>query len=98
MRQPEGRARARTQYYKYTRVPELAVVLPTYNERDNIGPVLSPLEQALEGLDYEVVIVDDDSDDGTPAVARRLAQSDWRSRVVQGINPRGLASAWVAGM
>jgi dolichol-phosphate mannosyltransferase len=79
-------------------VPELAVVLPTYNERDNIGPVLSALEQALEGLDYEVVIVDDDSDDGTAAVARHLAQSDSRIRVIERINRRGLASACVEGM
>src|SRR5260370_882333 len=98
MRQPEGRATARTQYYKYTRVPELAVVLPTYNERENIRSVLSALEQALEGLDYEVVIVDDDSDDGTAAVARHLAQSDSRIRVIQRINRRGLASACVEGM
>src|SRR5260370_42243697 len=98
MRQPEGRATARTQYYKYTRVPELAVVLPTYNERDNIGPVLSALEQTLQGLDYEVVIVDDDSDDGTAAVARHLAQSDSRIRVIQRINRRGLAAACVEGM
>ena len=79
-------------------MPELAVVLPTYNERDNIGPVLSALEQALEGLDYEVVIVDDDSDDGTAAVARHFAQSDSRIRVIQRINRRGLASACVEGM
>jgi len=85
-------------YYKYTRVPELAVVLPTYNERENIGAVLSALEQALEGLDYEVVIVDDDSDDGTAAEARHLAQSDSRIRVIQRINRRGLASACVEGM
>jgi len=98
MWQPGGRVTARTQYYKYTRVPELAVVLPTYNERDNIGPVLSALEQALEGLDYEVVIVDDDSDDGTAAVARHFAQSDSRIRVIQRINRRGLASACVEGM
>src|SRR5260370_37063825 len=98
MRQPEGRATARTQYYKYTRVPELAVVLPTYNERDNIGPVLTALQQALAGLDYEVVIVDDDSEDGTAAVARHLAQSDSRIRVIQRINRRGLASTCVEGM
>src|ERR1700704_1604211 len=79
-------------------MPELAVVLPTYNERDNIGPVLSALEQALEGLDYEVVIVDDDSDDGTAGVARQLALSDSRIRVIQRINRRGLASACVEGM
>src|ERR1700704_1847306 len=79
-------------------MPELAVVLPTYNERDNIGPVFSALEQALQGLDYEVVIVDDDSDDGTAAVARQLAVSDSRIRVIQRINRRVLASACIEGM
>jgi len=45
----------------------------------------------LDGLDYEVVIVDDDSDDGTAAAARHFAQSDSRIRVIQRINRRGLA-------
>ncbi len=79
-------------------MPELAIVLPTYNERENIGPVLSALQQALEGLDYEVVIVDDDSSDGTAAAARHFARHDSRIRVIQRINRRGLASACVEGM
>jgi dolichol-phosphate mannosyltransferase len=79
-------------------VPDLAVVLPTFNERENVAAVLSALERALEGIDYEVVIVDDDSDDGTAAAARHFAQSDPRIRVLQRINRRGLASACVEGM
>ncbi len=79
-------------------MPELAIVLPTYNERKNLIPILSCLRNALPGIDYEVVIVDDDSADSTAATARFLAQQDDRVRVLQRIGRRGLASAAVEGM
>jgi dolichol-phosphate mannosyltransferase len=79
-------------------MPELAIIVPTYNERKNLIPLMACLREALPGIDYEVVIVDDDSPDSTAAAARSLAQQDGRVRVLQRIGRRGLASAAVEGM
>jgi dolichol-phosphate mannosyltransferase len=79
-------------------VPQLAIIVPTYNERQNLIPLITSLAETLSGIDYEVVIVDDDSLDSTAAAARSLAQHDSRVRVLQRIGRRGLASAAVEGM
>jgi dolichol-phosphate mannosyltransferase len=77
---------------------ELSIIVPTFNERGNLIPLLECLRQALPNIDYEVVIVDDDSPDSTAAMTRTLAQSNPRVRVIQRIGRRGLASAAVEGM
>jgi dolichol-phosphate mannosyltransferase len=77
---------------------ELAVVVPTYNERDNVRPLLDKLEQALAGVSYEVIFVDDDSPDGTADAVRAIGASNPRVRVLQRVNRRGLASASIEGM
>jgi dolichol-phosphate mannosyltransferase len=79
-------------------MPELSIVVPTYKERANLVALLQCLQTALGDLDYEVVIVDDDSPDGTSALARSLAQQDHRVRVIQRIGRKGLSSATVEGM
>lgn len=77
---------------------ELAVVIPTFKERDNIAPVLERLEATLRGVDYEVIFVDDDSPDGTAEAIRAIGIGNPRVRVLQRINRRGLASACIEGM
>lgn len=77
---------------------ELAVVLPTFNERGNIEPVLEKLAGALGGISYEVIFVDDDSPDGTAAAVRDIARNNPRVRVLQRIGRRGLSSACLEGM
>ncbi len=77
---------------------ELAVVIPTFEERDNILLVLRRLAEALESVRYEVIFVDDDSPDGTAAHIRTIARTDSKVRVIQRINRRGLASACVEGL
>jgi dolichol-phosphate mannosyltransferase len=77
---------------------ELAIVLPTYNERANVGPMIAGLERALAGIGWEAIFVDDDSTDGTADEARRLAAADPRVRVIQRIGRRGLAGAAIEGM
>jgi dolichol-phosphate mannosyltransferase len=79
-------------------MPELSVILPTYNERGNVPAMVNALANVLNGIDYEVIIVDDDSDDGTASLGRHLAQSNPRVRIIQRIHRRGLASACVEGM
>jgi dolichol-phosphate mannosyltransferase len=77
---------------------ELAVVLPTLNERANIAPMVARLEQALGPSGWEAVFVDDNSHDGTAEEARRIGRTDSRIRVIQRIGRRGLASAAIEGM
>jgi dolichol-phosphate mannosyltransferase len=77
---------------------ELAVVLPTFNERSNIAPMVARLEAALGPSGWEAIFVDDDSCDGTADEARRIAVTDARIRVIQRIGRRGLASAAIEGM
>lgn len=77
---------------------ELAIVLPTLNERDNIAPMVERLEKALGPSGWEAVFVDDNSHDGTAEEARRIGRSDPRIRVIQRIGRRGLASAAIEGM
>jgi dolichol-phosphate mannosyltransferase len=75
----------------------LTVVVPCYNERANIAPMVTALDAALTGIAWEVVFVDDDSPDGTAAEARRLAQTDPRVRCLRRIGRRGLSSAVIEG-
>lgn len=77
---------------------ELAVVVPTFNERENIPLLIERLEACLEGLNWEAVIVDDDSPDGTADLARRIARQKSHVRVIHRIGRRGLASACVEGV
>src|SRR5262245_11179497 len=78
--------------------PELTVIVPTRNERDNVCPVYEALCRTLEGIDWEVIFVDDDSRDGTPEAICRLASLDRRVRCIQRIGRRGLASACIEGI
>jgi len=76
----------------------LAVILPTYNERNNLAPLVERLDRALRGVAWEAIFVDDHSPDGTADEARRLALADQRIRVIERIGRRGLASAAIEGM
>jgi len=79
-------------------VAEFTVVVPTFNERDNVSELVSRLEQCLRGKAWEVIFVDDDSNDGTAARIREIARNDPRVRCLQRIGRRGLSSACVEGM
>jgi len=76
---------------------DLAIILPTLNERGNLGPLVERIEAALGAQGWEVLIVDDDSKDGTADEGRALALEDHRIRVIQRIGRRGLASAAIEG-
>ena len=78
--------------------PELSVVVPTYNERANIPILVERLAHVLAGCDWEVLFVDDNSPDGTAAVARALGETDERVRCMRRIGRRGLAGACLEGM
>ncbi|TNE61808.1 MAG: glycosyltransferase family 2 protein [Sphingomonadales bacterium] len=76
---------------------ELAIILPTLNERGNLAPLVERVAAALGETGWEVLIVDDNSADGTADEARALALRDRRVRVIQRIGRRGLASAAIEG-
>lgn len=73
--------------------PELAIILPTLNERENIAGVLARIDKALGACSWEAIIVDDNSADGTADLARAIARLEPRVRVIERIGRRGLASA-----
>jgi len=77
--------------------PALTVVIPCYNERPNVAPLIERLHVALRGIAWEVVYVDDNSPDGTATEVRRIAQTDPRVRCIRRIGRRGLASAVIEG-
>jgi dolichol-phosphate mannosyltransferase len=78
--------------------PEISVVVPTLDERDNIVSLVENIDRALEGISHEIIFVDDDSADGTAEVAKKLAASRPDIRCIRRIGRRGLASACVEGM
>src|SRR5215475_13605182 len=68
-----------------TPAPELSVVVPTYNERDNVPLVVELLKRTLEDVSWEVIFVDDNSPDGTAAAVRALGAADHRVRCIRRI-------------
>src|SRR5580658_3201134 len=77
---------------------ELSVIVPTFNERDNIAEVVARLDKCLSGVPWEAIFVDDDSPDGTADRIREIARQDRRIRCIQRIGRRGLSSACTEGM
>ena len=45
--------------------PSLSIVIPTYNERENISKIVTRLKKTLKGINHEIIFVDDNSPDGT---------------------------------
>ena len=78
--------------------PELAVVIPTLNERDNVPIMVERLNRVLQGIAWEAIFVDDDSPDGTADVVRALARTQGNIRVLQRLGRRGLSSACIEGI
>ena len=79
-------------------LPQLSVVVPTFNERDNVTVLYRRLEATLAGIPWEVVFVDDNSPDGTWEVVRALARKDSRVRCIRRIGRRGLSGACIEGI
>lgn len=76
---------------------QLSVVVPTFNERDNVPAIVERLDRTLNDLSWEVIFVDDSSPDGTASAVRSLARTDPRVRLISRHNRRGLSSAVVEG-
>ncbi|MFM8982326.1 MAG: glycosyltransferase, partial [Spartobacteria bacterium] len=76
----------------------VTIVIPAFNERDNIPLVVERLEKLLPGENWEIVFVDDDSKDGSREVLMRLSREKRNVRFIRRIGRRGLASACLEGM
>ena len=77
---------------------ELSVIVPTFNERGNVAPLLARLDATLGGVAWEAVFVDDDSPDGTAREVKTIAAKDPRVRCLHRVNRRGLAGACIEGI
>ena len=79
-------------------VRKSSIIVPAYNERDNIPLVVERLEKILPGDNWEIVFVDDDSKDGSREVLMRLSREKRHVRFIRRIGRRWLASACLEGM
>jgi dolichol-phosphate mannosyltransferase len=79
-------------------LPIISVVVPTFNERDNVTTLYRRLEAAFKDVPWEVVFVDDNSPDETWQVVRGLSQADRRVRCLRRVGRRGLSGACIEGI
>ena len=77
---------------------EITIVIPTLNERDNVPILAARLAEALEGVAWEAIFVDDDSKDGTIEAIRAASRASPRIRGLRRVHRRGLAGASLEGM
>jgi dolichol-phosphate mannosyltransferase len=77
--------------------PTVSVIVPTYRESANIPILFERIKRVLDGAPWELVVVDDDSPDGTSRVAFALAAEDRRIRCLRRVNRSGLAGAVIEG-
>ncbi len=77
---------------------KISVILPTYNEKDNLQPIISKLLKLDDQFDLEILVVDDDSQDGTASLVKQIAKHDSRIRLIRRLGRSGLASAIKEGL
>jgi dolichol-phosphate mannosyltransferase len=82
-----------------TAAPRLALVIPTLHEGANIASVINRIRGSLDplGISYQVIVVDDDSRDGTDTIVQKLTEADPRVRLLVRTGKRGLGGAAVHG-
>ncbi len=78
--------------------PQLAVIVPTFNERDNVVSLFEKVTSALGNIPFEFIVVDDNSPDGTATVVKELARHHANVRCIHRIGRRGLSSAVIEGI
>lgn len=78
--------------------PLLSVIVPSYNEAENVPILVKKLALTLKRIPHEIVIVDDNSPDRTWEIAQKLIEEHPQLHVIRRVNTRGLSSAVLAGM
>lgn len=74
----------------------ISIIVPTYNERENLEELFERIAKALERKEFEIIVVDDDSPDRTWEKAEELAK-EYPMKVIRRTNERGLSSAVIRG-
>jgi len=77
---------------------KVSVILPTYNEKDNVLPLILGIQNQLNNQEYEVIVVDDDSPDGTWRIVQELEEKDNRIHILRRCGRSGLVSAISEGI
>ncbi|MBR6486603.1 MAG: glycosyltransferase, partial [Lachnospiraceae bacterium] len=75
---------------------KLSVVVPTFNESENVGNLVNQVDYALKGIDYEIIFVDD-STDNTPDVIEQVMKENANVRMKHREGETGLATAVIEG-
>ncbi len=78
--------------------PNLSIVIPTYNERENISKILEKLRKSLREVRYEIIFVDDNSPDGTSEEVQVFMKKSQNIRLIRRIGSRGLSGAVIEGI
>lgn len=76
---------------------KLSIVTPTLNEAENLPSLVSEIERALHGRDFEIIVCDDNSPDQTWAVAKKIAERNARVRVLRRLEKKGLGWSVIDG-
>ena len=74
-------------------VNKVSVILPTYNEKDNVLPLILDIQNQLNNQEYEIIVVDDDSPDGTWKIVQKLREKDEKIYLIRRRGKSGLTSA-----
>lgn len=75
---------------------KVSVIVPTYNERGNMYPLIERIDRSIKEFDHEIIVVDDNSPDGTAQVVKELSEK-YPVKLVVRDNEKGLATAVVEG-
>ena len=78
--------------------PSLSIVIPTYNERENISKIITLLKKTLKGINHEIIFVDDNSPDGTSDEVKFFVQKSPNIHLIHRIGRRGLSEAIIEGI
>lgn len=93
----ESKSRPRQKPSSY-KDDKLSLIIPTYNERDNLPILVENVHRILSNTNYEIIIVDDNSPDGTLAVAEQLSHKFANVKVIRRARKTNLASAFLNGL
>jgi len=77
---------------------EVSIIIPTYNESENIVKVLNEIELTLSGHDYEVIVVDDNSPDQTSEIVKKISKANKNILCIKRTWKKGLSSAVIEGV
>ena len=79
-------------------IPNITIIVPTFNEHDNVEPLVEQINRCLAGRDWEILFVDDNSSDHTASQVEKLGRADPRIKCLLRVGRRGLSSACIEGI